>query len=348
MFTFPQEEPSTTWPTSPPIMDRSCDGSNGSPRQSPRGIKKTTEDCNSVQDGRNNVDDKVEDLDNCNDDVNDIKDDKDDSDYVDDVDNNDGSGTHERGEDGKEETEVAKEKSNRKRKRNKKRSRKKKSTTEITSEENAEMNVKENGEENKNVEVYIKGKVATIADLFTGERKNIKVDRISYSSRIAIETRRNKKMIEYRKVYRCLMVLSKKNKKEGWVKLARHRDSSNTDFVGCKGRMVGFFAKDRYWFWMKECHTCNKGGGSLDNRPKIQMISPAPSWHITRDNMWTMRKVLEGWPKNFWENLTHQGPSRQWLKEIAAPQTEQGESVRLQIEEMMKPYLNMITFQNPH
>ncbi len=78
------------------------------------------------------------------------------------------------------------------------------------------------------------------------------------------------------------------------------------------------------------------------------MISPAPSWHITRDNLWTMRKLLEGCPKNFWENLTHQGPSRQWLKEIAAPQTEQGESVRLQIEEMMKPYLNMITFQNPH
>jgi hypothetical protein len=60
-----------------------------------------------------------------------------------------------------------------------------------------------------------------------------------------------------------------------------------------------------------------------------------------------MRKVLEGCPKNFWENLTHQGQSRQWLKEIAAPRTEQGVSVRLQIEEMMKPYLNIITFQNP-
>ncbi len=71
------------------------------------------------------------------------------------------------------------------------------------------------------MEVYIKGKVATIADLFTGE-KNIKVNRISYLSGIAIETRRNKKIIEYRKVYRCLMVLSKKNKKEGWIKLARH------------------------------------------------------------------------------------------------------------------------------
>ncbi len=61
-----------------------------------------------------------------------------------------------------------------------------------------------------------------------------------------------------------------------------------------------------------------------------------------------MRKVLEGCQKKIWENSTHQGPSRQWLKEIAAPQTEQDESVRLQIEEMMKPYLNMITFQNPH
>ena len=130
--------------------------------------------------------------------------------------------------------------------------------------------------------------------------------------------------------------------------MAKHRDSSKTDFVGCKGRMVGFFAKDRKWFWMKRCHTCNKGGGSLDNRPKIQMISPAPSWHITRNNLWTMRKVLEGCPKKFWENLTHQGPSRQWLKEIAAPRTEQGESVRLQIEEMMKPYLDMIKFRNPH
>ncbi len=246
MFTFPQEEPSTTWPTSPPIMNRSRDGSNGSPRRSPRGKKKPAEDCDSVQDGRNNIDDKVEDLDICNYDVNDIKDDKDNSDYVEDVDNNDGSGTHKCGEDGKEETEVAKEKSNRKRKRNKERSRKKKSTTEITSEENAETNVKENGEENNNVKVYIKGKVATTVDLFTGERKIIKVDGISYSSGIAIETRCNKKIIEYRKAYRCLMGLSKKNKKEGWIKLARHRDSSNTDFFGGKGRMVGFFAKDRY------------------------------------------------------------------------------------------------------
>jgi hypothetical protein len=77
----------------------------------------------------------------------------------------------------------------------------------------SESNVKENGEETNNVEVHIKGKVATVQDLFTRERKNIKVDEISYSSGIAIETRRNNKIIEYKKVYRCLMVLNKK--KEG-------------------------------------------------------------------------------------------------------------------------------------
>ena len=61
-----------------------------------------------------------------------------------------------------------------------------------------------------------------------------------------------------------------------------------------------------------------------------------------------MRKVLETCPKHFWENLTHQGTSRQWLKEIVAPRNEQGESVKLQIEEMMKPYLDMVKYQNPH
>jgi hypothetical protein len=104
------------------------------------------------------------------------------------------------------------------------------------------------GETNNNVEVLLKGKVATVQDLFTRERKNIKVDGISYSSGIAIETRCNKKIIEYKKVYRCLMVMNKRNKKEGWRILASHRDTSNKDYVGCEGRMEGFFLKDRYWF----------------------------------------------------------------------------------------------------
>ena len=42
------------------------------------------------------------------------------------------------------------------------------------------------------------------------------------------------------------------------------------------------------------------------------------------------------------------GAKQTVAKEIAAPRTEQGESVRLQIEEMMKPYLDMIKFQNLH
>ena len=78
------------------------------------------------------------------------------------------------------------------------------------------------------------------------------------------------------------------------------------------------------------------------------MISPAPSWHITRDNMRRMRLVLEGCPKNYWGNLPEQGPSRQWLKEIGDPRNKKGYSVRQQIEAMMKPYLDFITNQNPH
>ena len=106
--------------------------------------------------------------------------------------------------------------------------------------------------------------------------------------------------------------------------------------------MEGFFLKDRYWFRMKHCHTCDKGGGSLDNRPRIQMISPAPSWNITRTSLLGMRKVLETCANFFWENLTHQGTSRQWLKEIVAPRNEQGESMKRQIEEMMRPYFDMV------
>ncbi len=35
--------------------------------------------------------------------------------------------------------------------------------------------------------------------------------------------------------------------------------------------MEGFFLNNSYWFRMIQCHTCDKGGGSLDNRPQIQM-----------------------------------------------------------------------------
>ena len=63
MFTFPQEGPTTTRPTSTPIMDRSCAGSNGTPRRSPRGQGVLPEDSHSIQDGKNNVDSDIQDVD---------------------------------------------------------------------------------------------------------------------------------------------------------------------------------------------------------------------------------------------------------------------------------------------
>ncbi len=63
----------------------------------------------------------------------------------------------------------------------------------------SEANVKENGEDNENVKVYIKGVVATVADLFTGGRQNITVEGIRYSSGIPIETTYKKKQFSIRK-----------------------------------------------------------------------------------------------------------------------------------------------------
>jgi hypothetical protein len=54
--------------------------------------------------------------------------------------------------------------------------------------------------------------------------------------------------------------------------MAKHRDKSNSDFISCEGRIEGVFEKDRYWFKTKQCHTCNKGGGTghaRDHQPKI-------------------------------------------------------------------------------
>ncbi len=193
MFTFPQEEPTTTRPTSMPIMDHSCAGSNGTPRWSPRGQEVPPKDSHSIQDGQNNVDSDIQDVDN--DDYSEYID-------VDDYDNKGNGGRkHKRGEDDEEEIEVAKIESHRKRSR----------------KDISEANVKENGEDNKNVKVYIKGAEATIADLFTGGRQNITVEGISYSCGIPIETTYNKTTVQYKKVYRCLMVLNKKTKRGGEI-----------------------------------------------------------------------------------------------------------------------------------
>ena len=101
------------------------------------------------------------------------------------------------------------------------RRRNKRSRTEITDhttteEIDVEANVEKSGDNNKKVQVYIKGLVATVAGLFTRGRQNITVDGISYSCGIPIEKKRNKKTIQYMKVYRCLMVHNKKHKKGGW------------------------------------------------------------------------------------------------------------------------------------
>jgi hypothetical protein len=74
----------------------------------------------------------------------------------------------------------------------------KRSRTEIsdhtTAEEtNAKANVEESGDNNKNVQVYIKGSVATVAGLFTRGRQNITVDGISYSCGVLIENNATKK-----------------------------------------------------------------------------------------------------------------------------------------------------------
>jgi hypothetical protein len=62
-------------------------------------------------------------------------------------------------------------------------------------ETKAEANVEESGDNNKNVQVYIKRLVATVAGLFTRGRQNITVDGISYLCGIPIEKKCNKKTI---------------------------------------------------------------------------------------------------------------------------------------------------------
>ncbi len=145
---------------------------------------------------------------------------------------------------------------------------------------------------------------------------------------------------------------AKKRQKGKWVKMAKHMDKSNGDFISCEGRIEGIFEKDRYWFKTKQCHTCSKGGGTghaRDNQPKIQMFSLAPMWNITRDNMRRMRMALKNCcTKGRWGNLPNQGTGRQWLKGIVDIGNQHGDSVRQQIEEMMHPYLDIIKSQYPH
>jgi hypothetical protein len=54
------------------------------------------------------------------------------------------------------------------------------------------------------------------------------------------------------------MVHNKKPKRGGG-KMGKHTDRSNMDFVGCKGRMEGYFGNDGYWFRIKQCPLATKG-----------------------------------------------------------------------------------------
>jgi hypothetical protein len=137
-----------------------------------------------------------------------------------------------------------------------------------------------------------------------------------------------------------------------WIKMAKHREKSNIDFVSCEGRIEGVFVKDGYWFKTKQCHTCDKGGGTghaRDHQPKIWMFSPAPMCNIIRENMRRLVAVLENCcTKGWWGNLPKQGTGRQLLKRIVEIGDQHGDSVRQQIEKMMHPYLDFIESQYPH
>ncbi len=178
---------------------------------------------------------------------------------------------------------------------------------------NVDKGIKETS--NNDVHVYVKGqKLATVLDLFMSHRQNITVDGITYSCGVPKEKKHKAKPIQYMKVYRCLTV-RQKDQKGKWVKMAKHRDKSNSDFISCEGRIECIFEKDRYWFKTKQCNTCNKGGGTgqaRDHRQKIQMFSPAPMWNITRKNIRRMRAVLENCcTEGWWGNLPNQGTDRQ-------------------------------------
>ena len=198
-------------------------------------------------------------------------------------------------------------------------------------------------------------RIATVEDLFTEARSSITMvdEGITCSCGVPRKRKHNNNTIQYEKVYKCCMVHNKKNKKGKWENDPKHRNKSNSDVIGCEGRMEGYFRKDTYWFKMKHCHTCDKWRGGTtrmharDHRPKIQMISPAPLWNISLENRRRMRAILEGCPDVWWENLPHQGPGRRWLKKINEIGHIAGGGVKQQIEAMMYPFLEFIKNQYP-
>jgi hypothetical protein len=193
-----------------------------------------------------------------------------------------------------------------------------------------------------------------VEDLFNEARSNITFvkDRITYSCGPPKNVKLNRRTIQYEKVYKCCMVYN--NKKKRWENNPKHRKNSNSADIGCEGRITGYFRNNTYWFSTKICHTCDRGRGrsntgvsAEDHRPKIQMVSPAPMWNISRESKETMTKVLEGCPDGWWENLPGQGSGRRWLRGINEVGKWNGEAVKQRIENMMRPYLEFIKNQYP-
>ena len=211
------------------------------------------------------------------------------------------------------------------------------------------------------VSVLIKGasgkkerRIASVKDLFTEGRSTITLvdEGITYSCGPPKQTRFNKRTIQYDKVYKCCMVHNKKKNK--WESDPKHRDKANSDVIGCEGRIRGYFRRHTYWFTTKHCHTCDRGRrgsaarvSAKDHRPKIQMLSPAPMWDISREKKRRMTQILEKCPDGWWEPLPGQGNGRRWLKGINEIGKWNSGGVKQQIEAMMRPYLDFVKNQYP-
>jgi hypothetical protein len=67
--------------------------------------------------------------------------------------------------------------------------------------------------------------------------------------------------------------------------------------------------------------------------------------------MWDdMRAELEACSSTWWAGLPNQGADRMWLKAIAIgnPSTEAENIMQCKVENMMKPFLDYVTKQNPY
>jgi hypothetical protein len=65
--------------------------------------------------------------------------------------------------------------------------------------------------------------------------------------------------------------------------------------------------------------------------------------------MWDdMRAELEPCSSTWWADLPNQGADRMWLKAIGNPSTEAENIMRCKVENMMKPFLDYVTKQNPY